>query len=194
MNFNKEKYQLKNNDKDKIEATILDKENKKNKINMGINLGKKRKILDSKKNNNHNFIISRPAIVFIKGTNIENHEARGTCVICLNKISFENRHFLHCGHIFHCSCINLWINKGNNLCPICRGNRKCINQDYSLINIDENENSNNNNNNDNFLNTNANSINYNSNVRNNNRIIRNNNRIKDKMLLKYLMFIILIIN
>ena len=38
------------------------------------------------------------------------------CAICLNEISFSDRHFLHCGHCFHCSCINTWLGD-NHSCP-----------------------------------------------------------------------------
>ena len=185
MNFSEENNQLKYRHKDKIVETIFNiekKENKKNKINRGTYLRKKRKLFESKKNNNYNFKISRTITVFIKSTIIENRKTHETCIICLNEISFEDKHFLHCGHIFHCSCINLWINNGSNLCPICRRNIKCINEDYDLINLDENENSSNNNSNDNIWNSNNSSINNNRIESNNNRIESNNNRIiRDKI-------------
>lgn len=41
------------------------------------------------------------------------------CAICLNEISFSDRHFLHCGHCFHCSCINTWLGD-NHSCPYCK--------------------------------------------------------------------------
>lgn len=41
------------------------------------------------------------------------------CVICLNDISFSDRHYLHCGHCFHCSCINTWLGD-NHSCPYCK--------------------------------------------------------------------------
>ena len=160
MTFNEEKYQLKYCGKDKIISTIFYYESKGNKINTRKFLGKKRKLFESKKNNNPNLKISRPTIVFIKRTINQNSEVRETCAICLNKISFENKHILHCGHIFHCLCIIYWINNGSNVCPICRGNIKCLNA-YSPIR------------NNNRIERNNNRI-----ERNNNRIERNNNRIE----------------
>ena len=163
MNFNEEKYQLKYNDKNKIITTIIKlekKENKNNNNNIGRYLGKKRKLFESKKNNNHNFKISRKTTIFIKSKNNKNIENRKTCIFCLGEISFENRHFLHCGHIFHCTCIKIWINYGRNFCPVCRGNIKCIyenedededeDEDDNLISLDEDENIVNNNNDDNI--------------------------------------------
>ena len=148
MDFYDAKFLLKNNVQDKIITNIFyqeKKESNKSKNNIGINLGKKRKLFENKKNNDHNFKISRTTTVSIKRRINRNHETRETCAICLDVISFENKHFLHCGHHFHCSCINMWINNGNNVCPICRGNIKCNNEDYRLINLDENENNLNNN-------------------------------------------------
>ena len=167
MDFYEGKFLLKNNAQNKIVTNIFYQEKKesiKNKNNIGINLGKKRKLFENKKNNNHNFKISRTTIVSINRKINKNHEIQEICSICLNVISFKNKHYLHCGHHFHCSCINIWINNGKNVCPICRGNIKCNNEDYGLINLDENENNDNN------------YINNNRIVRNNNRIIRNNNR------------------
>ena len=161
MNFNKEKYQFKYNDKDKIVTTIFyqeNKENKKNKNNTRAYLGKKRNLFE---NHNNNFIISKSTTFFIKNKNSESCETHETCIICLNDLSLQNKHFLHCGHIFHCACINYWINNGNNICPICRQNIKCNYEEYVLINLDEDEDENNNNHNDN----------------DNDRIIRNNHRI-----------------
>ena len=59
---------------------------------------------------------------FINSTNIKNNE---TCIICLEKIDFKERHFLHCGHFFHCNCINKWINMDKNKCPTCKQDIEC---------------------------------------------------------------------
>ena len=200
MDFYKEKFLLKDNVQNKIVTSIFYKEKKgsmNNKINKVINLEKQRKLIECKKNNNYNFKISRTTTVSIKSKIINNNGTGETCAICLNEVSFENKHFLHCGHIFHCSCINYWINNGSNLCPICRGNIRCVNEDYSIIDFYENEN-NNNYYDDNFLNNSVDSINNNRIERNNNRVERNNNRIgsnrtiRDKIgkSLKYLKYLV----
>ncbi|PKU85668.1 RING-H2 finger protein ATL8 [Dendrobium catenatum] len=44
------------------------------------------------------------------------------CVICLSTFNEgdEVSQLLSCKHLFHASCIDLWLNTHNN-CPICRG-------------------------------------------------------------------------
>jgi len=59
-------------------------------------------------------------------------EAPGTCSICLNELwedaGFEGIMRLACGHVFHCLCINGWLDRREN-CPSCRQHvsdlRKC---------------------------------------------------------------------
>ena len=41
------------------------------------------------------------------------------CSICLEQISFNTHHYLHCGHVFHCNCINMWL-KDKSYCPYCK--------------------------------------------------------------------------
>ena len=41
------------------------------------------------------------------------------CSICLEPISFTSQHYLHCGHVFHCNCINMWL-KDKAFCPYCK--------------------------------------------------------------------------
>ena len=48
------------------------------------------------------------------------------CIICFNKIDFKDKHYLHCGHCFHCNCIKIWTNQ-KEICPICRSKNKCKN-------------------------------------------------------------------
>ena len=48
------------------------------------------------------------------------------CIICLNNIEFKDRHYLHCGHCFHCNCVKIWL-KSKESCPICRSKNKCKN-------------------------------------------------------------------
>ncbi len=56
------------------------------------------------------------------------------CSICFEKIPFEKQHYLHCGHVYHCECINKWLNT-TYYCPICRqypeGN--CLNNYSNLF-------------------------------------------------------------
>lgn len=45
-----------------------------------------------------------------------------TCIICLEEIPFAQRHFLHCGHFYHCECIRQWKEvdtQNRNKCPLC---------------------------------------------------------------------------
>jgi len=119
-------------------------------------LMKKRKIV---KNKNLKKNISKSKLKSIKKKlNDETHEI---CIICFDKISFQNKHFLHCGHNFHCYCITNWINIGKNFCPICRQNIKCshIFNEVLKINLEENDNNIYNNFNNNNI---ENNINYNS--------------------------------
>jgi hypothetical protein len=41
------------------------------------------------------------------------------CTICINKINFEHKHHLRCGHVFHYDCIKLWL-EINDICPNCK--------------------------------------------------------------------------
>lgn len=43
------------------------------------------------------------------------------CSICLNdEIEDFNKSTNNCGHSFCKSCLDIWLNKGNDNCPICR--------------------------------------------------------------------------
>ena len=74
------------------------------------------------------------------------------CIICFNNIEFKDKHYLHCGHCFHCNCIKIWTNQ-KEICPICRSKNKCknilesnnlneivLNEDFFISNSDDNEN------------------------------------------------------
>jgi hypothetical protein len=45
-----------------------------------------------------------------------------TCPICLAEIQGGSLSRTSCGHIFCHNCIRIWIERGNNTCPTCRGN------------------------------------------------------------------------
>ena len=117
----------------------LSKKIPENKTNQNQNnfLGKKRKNFgDSEKSEKHQLSISKPITHSINNTN-----NNSICSICYENISFETKHYCHCGHHFHCCCINNWIKAGKNNCPICRKNIDCSqNQSIELEEEEENEN------------------------------------------------------
>ena len=82
---------------------------------------------------------------FIKKANIEVNE--NICIICLEKIPFEKKHYLHCGHFFHCECINKWIGMDKSRWPTCKQNIDCC-KSFSDDSLDEEEDNNNNENNE----------------------------------------------
>ena len=61
------------------------------------------------------------------------------CSICLNEeIEDLNKCINNCGHIFCKSCLDNWLNRGNDDCPLCRQkieNFEYRNEKYRLINI-----------------------------------------------------------
>ena len=105
--------------------------NKENKVNKKKN-----------KNKKNSFLITKSMEYFINNTNILNNEI---CIICLEKISFKERHFLHCGHFFHCCCINKWISMDKNKCPTCKQDIEC-NKSFQDEESAEDDNDNNGNN------------------------------------------------
>lgn len=95
-------------------------------------LGLKRKLFKKKKEKKEQkLLISKQKDYFINNSSsIKNNEE---CIICLEKISRKDRHFLHCGHYFHCDCINKWLSMDKNKCPLCKQNIEC---DKSSLNDD----------------------------------------------------------
>ena len=93
----------------------------------------------NRKNKKDSFLITKSMLYFINNTNILNNEI---CIICLEKISFKERHFLHCGHFFHCCCINKWISMDKKKCPTCKQDIECNKsfQDEDSAEDDNNEN------------------------------------------------------
>ena len=105
--------------------TIAKKE-KKNKNILSINKQTQFVINKTKTFDNNNIIINN----------------KEPCIICFEKISFQEKHFLHCGHCFHCDCINKWLDFGNYECPICKQDIECdkiIDNSISLEEIDEDD-------------------------------------------------------
>ena len=114
-----------------FKKTKLKKENKNKKEN--------------KINKNNLLLITKSIEYFINSTNIKNNEI---CIICLEKIDSKERHFLHCGHFFHCCCINKWISMDKNKCPMCKQDIECNKsfEDDSINGEDDNDNDNDNDN------------------------------------------------
>ena len=105
---------------------VLHKKNAKKKF-----LGKKRKVLS----------IAKSADININSLYMNFNTQK--CVICLENINLNERHFLHCGHFFHCSCIDKWIEMGKDKCPMCRQKIECNNRaSHNSISLEENENNN----------------------------------------------------
>src|SRR6185369_13420967 len=72
----------------------------------------------------------------LTNTNIQNFYE---CVICLDNEKQDNTYDLLCGHVFHETCIKLWI-RNHNTCPICRKKLsaihiECINRAIQIIRI-----------------------------------------------------------
>ena len=125
--------------------SLIKKNNKDNSINENktkIFLGKKRQSFEkenSKKVKQNKLLsIAKPVRYTIKNQIIHNNNQN--CIICFEEITFNEKHYLHCGHCFHCDCINRWIDMGNNRCPLCKNNVDCD----KIISLEENEINNNN--------------------------------------------------
>jgi len=148
---------LNNNSKKKI---IENKDNK----NQFLRERRKLYIKSTSQNPNINnkLSMSRSITHYFERTNIQNDNI---CIICLGTILFHQKHFLHCGHYFHCNCIKKWISMRKDKCPICKKNIKCIidHSEESILNLEENENINRN-----YFNNIIRNINNNVNRNNNN--------------------------
>ena len=98
-----------------------------------------------------------------KTPNTKNKNENDSCIICFEKISFQDKHYLHCGHYFHCECINKWLDFEKNNCPICKRDIDCDKIFDNTISLeeddDEEENESNNDNNNNEININHRVIN-----------------------------------
>ena len=175
--FYEDKKEINNNINQSIcSINILSEE-----ISENINNQKQKNFLGRKRKNSENFnskknpklSISQPITFFINNRNTNNNPI---CAICYQNISFRTQHYCHCGHNFHCTCINIWINSGKKECPICRQDINC--PENQIIELEEeNENVNNINNNVNNINNNVNNINNNvNNIDNEANNINNNNR------------------
>ena len=95
---------------------IKNKENKKSKSKNKLSINKQEQFAINKIINNNN---------------------NETCIICFEKINFQDRHFLHCGHCYHCNCINTWIDLGKYECPICKQDIDCDKAFDNSISLEE---------------------------------------------------------
>lgn len=58
------------------------------------------------------------------------------CTICFTEISEEEKITLNCNHYFCNSCIQDWLDKGKNSCPLCRSDIKEYNlndKNYRIV-------------------------------------------------------------
>ena len=105
-------------------------------------LGIKRKLfkkISNKKEKKKKLSITKTSEYFINKPNFHNKDD-DLCIICLDKITFQKRHFLHCGHYFHCYCINKWIKMDKDKCPLCRQSIECIESDSISLEEDQENN------------------------------------------------------
>ena len=133
----------------------------KNNINKSL-LGTKRKLFKKipRKSKNKLNILSinqQEHFSINKTPNTKNKNENDSCIICFEKISFQDKHYLHCGHYFHCDCINKWLDFEKNNCPICKRDIDCdkiFDNTISLEEEDDDEENESINNNNNEINTN----------------------------------------
>ena len=107
-------------------------------------LGQKRKtfkkIPKKQKIFNNKLSVNKQAQFSIKKTsNDKSNNNKEPCIICFEKISFQDKHYLHCGHCYHCDCINKWIDLGNYECPICKQEVDCDKILDDTISLEEDE-------------------------------------------------------
>ncbi|CAL9233884.1 unnamed protein product [Arabidopsis halleri] len=64
---------------------------------------------------------SAPSTTDLVDKEIEEEET-DTCAICLEDMleSGSIYHMHHCPHLFHQGCLNEWLNRQHNSCPLCR--------------------------------------------------------------------------
>lgn len=67
---------------------------------------------------------------------ISSTSSSNNCTICFTEISEDEKITLNCNHYFCNSCIQEWLNKGKDNCPLCRSDIKEYNlndKNYRLI-------------------------------------------------------------
>lgn len=57
-------------------------------------------------------------------THVQNFATASTrlvCAICIDLIQDADKiRELHCGHVYHSNCLNLWVERGHHECPLCK--------------------------------------------------------------------------
>ena len=68
-----------------------------------------------------------------------NQNENDSCIICFEKILFQDKHYLHCGHCFHCDCIKKWLDCDKNNCPMCKRDIDCEKILDNTISLEESD-------------------------------------------------------
>jgi len=180
--------EIKSTKKKDIKIISLLKRNKNNKSFLGLKRKsfKKITIKANQKFKNKNKLSINKQIQFNinKNNNINNFNNIEPCSICFEKINFQDRHFLHCGHCFHCNCINTWLELGKYECPLCKQDIDCDKAFDNSISLEEE-------NNEQDFEFNLDNFNYNNFYHRQNQIINNTWNKKDIMFI-VIMYILLL--
>ena len=186
--FSNKSTEIKTNNKKDIKIISLLKRNKNNKSFLGLKRKSFKKIIKKAnqkcKNKNKLSINKQEQFIINKNNNINNFNNIEPCSICFEKIIFQDRHFLHCGHCFHCNCINKWIELGNYECPLCKQDIDCDKAFENSISLEED-------NDQQHFEFNLDNFNYNDFHRSQNMIINNTWNKKDIMFI-VIMYILLL--
>ena len=50
----------------------------------------------------------------------ETMNSEDTCIVCYNSIDDKDKCITNCNHIYCKDCLNVWFDRGNVECPMCR--------------------------------------------------------------------------
>jgi len=50
----------------------------------------------------------------------ETMNTNDTCIVCYNDIAYKDKCITNCNHIYCKDCLNVWFDRGNVECPMCR--------------------------------------------------------------------------
>ena len=178
--------EIKSTKKRDIKIISLLKRNKNNKSFLGLKRKSLKKITKkaNQKFKNKNKLSINKQIQFNINKNNNNFNNIEPCSICFEKINFQDRHFLHCGHCFHCNCINTWLELGKYECPLCKQDIYCDKAFDNSISLEEE-------NNEQDFEFNLDNFNYNNFHHRQNQIINNTWNKKDIMFI-VIMYILLL--
>lgn len=63
--------------------------------------------------------INKSVLSCFKTDTVSAETAGDICAVCMDPyIVGENRKFLPCRHVFHCECIDMWLENSSRICPI----------------------------------------------------------------------------